>query len=120
MGWCVGDLVQARAVGVYPVEVCGTLLALRQAAEEHHFAVGGELGEILAVQLPWRDPMSILWRAEGLNEYCETLVLLLVVSAHESEHLAVGRESRGKGIKCNRLSFAALRSTGYLVRILPV
>jgi hypothetical protein len=83
-------------------------------------AMGGELGEILAVRLPGRDPLSILWRAEGLNEYCETLVLLLVVSARESEHLAVGREYRVKGIKCNRLSFVALRSTGNLVRILPV
>src|SRR5918995_3883347 len=33
---CVGECVQARAVGVYPVEVGGTLLALGQAAEEHH------------------------------------------------------------------------------------
>src|SRR5215204_6624171 len=64
-GWCVGECVQARAVGVDPVEVCGTLLALRQAAEEHQLAVGGELRVILAVLLPWGDPMSILCGARG-------------------------------------------------------
>src|SRR5215207_2911259 len=91
MGWCVGDLVQARAVGVDPVEVCGTLLALGQAAEEHQLAVGGELRVILAVQLPWRDPMSILWRARrtnGLDEHRMTFVS--DARAIEDQHLAVG------------------------------
>src|SRR5215203_6759219 len=119
MGWCVGDLVQARAVGVDPVEVGGTLLALRQAAEEHQFAVGGELGLILAVLLPWRDPLSILWRADGLDEHSATVVLLLGEGAHESEHLAVRRERRVRGL-CSQQPFVALRSSGYLVRIIPV
>ena len=79
MGWCVGDLVQARAVGVDPVEVGGTLLALGQAAEEHQVAVGGELRVILAVQLPWRDLTCSLRRArgvDGLNEHRMVEILL--------------------------------------------
>jgi hypothetical protein len=105
---------------VYPVEICGTFLALWQTAEEHQLTVRGELGEILTVQLPWRDPLSILWRAEGLNEHCATVVLLLAgVIADESEHLTVRRERRIPGL-CTQLSFVALRSSGYLVRILPI
>src|SRR5918994_4418546 len=34
IGILVGECVQARAIGVYPVEVGGALLALGQAAEE--------------------------------------------------------------------------------------
>src|ERR671913_2458805 len=63
--------------------------------------------------------MSILWRADRLDKHRETVVLLLVVSAHESEHLAVRREYRVRGL-CSQLSFVALRSTANLVRIVSV
>src|SRR5919107_3128981 len=104
---------------MYPVEVGGTLLALRLAAEEDKLAVGGEPGTILAVQLPWCDPMSILWRAEWLDEHSATVVLLLEVGANESEHLPIGRDYRVRGI-CSQLSFVALRSTANLVSIVSV
>src|SRR5215203_2440462 len=42
VGWCEGDLMKACAVGVDPVQVGRTLLAIRHAAEQQQLAVGGE------------------------------------------------------------------------------
>jgi hypothetical protein len=91
IGIRVGELLQACAVGVDPVEVGGAHIGL--ATEEHPVAFGRELWTISAAHLPGCDLMRILWRArrvEALDEHRR-----MVVSHSnplEDQSLAVGRE----------------------------
>src|SRR5215203_7016980 len=111
IGILVGELVQACAVGVDPVEVgvagaaipLDATLTLGHATEEHPVAIGRELWMILAVHLPGCDLMRILWRArrvEALDEHRRTVVSH--ANPLKDQHLPVGRESWPEVFKLQR------------------
>src|SRR5215218_3188586 len=116
IGIRVGELLQACAVGVDPVEVGGAALTL--ATEEQPVAVGRELWMILAVHLPGCDLARILWRArrvEALDEHRRRVVLQ--ASAFEDQHLPIRRERWPKVFELQR---SPLSDVANLVGIAPV
>src|SRR5215212_11268026 len=96
-----------------PVEVGGALLVLRRATEEHQLAVGRELWVILAVHLPWCDLMSILGRANRLDEHSKSNPAI----PNEDQHLPIRRERR---ITVEKRRGELGIDIGDLVRIAPV
>src|SRR5215217_9471875 len=116
IGIRVGELLQACAVGVDPVEVGGA--ALGRATEEHPVAFGRELWTISAAHLPGCDLMRILWRARGVEALDKhRMTVVSQARALEDQQLAVGRESWREVFILQR---SPLLDGGDLVGIAPV